>query len=87
MRLKVQYWVKYCETVHTCRPFSRSDSAPPEHILVIVAVNFNGGVALDALRAPPEGSIPDKTFLRSHCSNTVEGVERLCQWLAASQPS
>jgi aspartate aminotransferase len=61
-----------------------SDFGRPQQELSarLAGVDFDGGAALDALRALPQGSIPDEAFLRSYCTNTVEGVDRLCIFIA-----
>ncbi len=52
---------------------------PPQELSARLAgVDFDGAAALAALTA---GAVPDSQFLRQYCANTVEGVDRLCQWV------
>ena len=59
--------------------FGRSES---EYTVRVAYVNFDGGPALAASRlVPPEISLDD-AFLHDYCGETLEGVERLAEWLA-----
>ncbi len=56
---------------------------PPQELSARLAgVDFDGAAALAALTA---GAIPDSGFLRQYCADTVEGVDRLCQWVNATR--
>jgi aspartate aminotransferase len=60
-----------------------SDFGRPESRLTMrmAYVDFDGEKALAALdHMPPDAPLTD-AFLRSYCSNVVEGVDRLCQWV------
>ncbi len=46
----------------------------------VACVDFDGGKALEVVSETPEGSVPGKAFLETHCQPTVDGVDRLCDW-------
>jgi aspartate aminotransferase len=50
-----------------------------EYSMRIALVDFDGAACLQAL----SGGTPDEAFLRKHCANVVEGVDRLADWAAA----
>lgn len=53
---------------------------PAEELSVRLAyVDFDGSRALAAL---PSESEPDEAFLQDHCGTTLEGVDRICEFLA-----
>jgi aspartate aminotransferase len=55
---------------------------PPRELTARLAyVNFDGAAALAAVRKVPEGRPLGDDFLRAHCGETLEAVERLCAWL------
>jgi aspartate aminotransferase len=45
-------------------------------------VTFDGSAALAAVEALPAGESLDEGFLRAHCPETLEGVERIAEWVA-----
>lgn len=47
-------------------------------------VDFDGGAALDAVAGLPAGQLPDETFLRTHCKNVVDAIERIAAWTTGS---
>jgi aspartate aminotransferase len=53
---------------------------PAELTARVSYVNFDGGKALDAAAAHA-GEALDEGFLREHCAEPLEAVERLCSWL------
>jgi aspartate aminotransferase len=60
----------------------RSFGRPPQELTVRLAyVNFNGARALDAAAAVPDGVALGEEFLRENCGETLESVERLCDWV------
>ena len=60
----------------------RDFGRPADELTARIAyVNFDGGRALEAARAlPPEGVIGDD-FLRAHCGDVLEAVERVSEWV------
>ena len=49
----------------------------------IAGVDFNGASAMDGLTKLPPATVPDESFLRQYCANTLNGVDQLHQWLLA----
>lgn len=47
-------------------------------------VDFDGGNALDAIAALPEGTTPDGAFLRTHCPRVVTAAELMGAWLSGN---
>ncbi len=55
---------------------------PPEELTARIAyVDFNGGRAIDGIRELTMGQEPGKTFLVNHCANTIDAVDRICDWV------
>ncbi|OOG22797.1 aspartate aminotransferase [Thioalkalivibrio denitrificans] len=48
----------------------------------LALVDFDGQKALEAAESLPEGTDPDNEFLRRHCGDVVEAVDRLCAWVS-----
>lgn len=48
----------------------------------IAYVDFDGSEALAALAAN-ERKTPDSAFLRAHCGNTIEAIDRIVRWVKA----
>ena len=44
-------------------------------------VNFDGAQALEASALVPDGEELTESFLRGHCGETLEAVDRLCNWI------
>jgi aspartate aminotransferase len=55
--------------------FGRS---PDELLARLAYVDFDGGTAIEAVA---KGETVDEAFLRRYCSRTVEGVDRICEWV------
>jgi aspartate aminotransferase len=45
-------------------------------------VDFDGGSAMAAAEALGPNAEIDSRFLERYCARTIEGVERLCKWIA-----
>ena len=60
--------------------FGRPDS---EFTARIAYVNFDGAAALDAVAALPASEELADTFLRAHCGQTLEAIDRMCDWMSA----
>jgi aspartate aminotransferase len=57
---------------------------PPHELTVRIAyVDFDGARALEAALAVPEDEELSEQFLRGHCGDTLEAVDRLCAWVQA----
>lgn len=55
-----------------------------EFSLRLAYVNFDGDAALKAAaELAPNGNQAGESFAREHCAPTVEGIERLSQWIEA----
>ena len=55
---------------------------PPEELTARISyVNFDGGRVLEAVEELPPDAPLDEAFLRRHCADVLEGIERLCEWL------
>ncbi|MTI32000.1 pyridoxal phosphate-dependent aminotransferase [Cytophagales bacterium RKSG123] len=52
-----------------------------EYTMRLSYVNFNGGDALKAAEQIPLEAPIDTAFLQSYCSNCIEGINRLSDWL------
>ncbi len=52
-----------------------------ELTLRISYVDFDGTRALAAAEQVPPHEALNENFLRQYCSHTIEGVERLCEWI------
>ena len=48
----------------------------------IACVDFDGAAAMQGIAAVPGSDLPDETFLREYCQPTVDGIDRLCDWLS-----
>jgi aspartate aminotransferase len=59
--------------------FGRPDS---EFTARIAYVNFDGAAALDAVAGLPASEELDDTFLRAYCGQTLEAIDRLCDWMS-----
>jgi aspartate aminotransferase len=56
---------------------------PPEDLTARLAlVDFDGASVMQALASVSADADPDDAFLRQHCEAVVEGIDRLCAWLA-----
>ena len=56
---------------------------PSDELTVRLAyVNFDGEKALAAAADMPGSRTLDDDFLKTYCGRTVEGIERMCGWLA-----
>jgi len=56
---------------------------PPEELVARLAyVDFDGERALAAAEGVPVGTELDEGFLRAHCPDTVEAIERMADWTA-----
>lgn len=53
---------------------------PDELTLRLSYVNFDGAAALAALASLPAGAEPDDNFLRRHCADTLEAMDRIASW-------
>ena len=47
----------------------------------IACVDFDGAAAMQGIAAVPGSDVPDEAFLREYCQPTVDGIDRLCDWL------
>ncbi|MEA1902897.1 MAG: aminotransferase class I/II-fold pyridoxal phosphate-dependent enzyme [Actinomycetota bacterium] len=58
-----------------------SFNLPPTRLTARLAfVDFDGAVALEEALRQPAGELSD-AFVDKHLGNTIQGVERLCEWL------
>ncbi len=48
----------------------------------IACVDFDGAAAIQGIAAVPGSDLPDEAFLREYCQPTVDGIDRLCNWLS-----
>ncbi len=48
----------------------------------IACVDFDGAAAMQGIAAVPGSDVPDEAFLREYCQPTVDGIDRLCNWLS-----
>ncbi len=74
------------ETGVAILPGSVFGREPSELTARISYVNFDGAAALEgAARAEVAAGAGelDEAFLRRHCGETLEGIERICQWVDA----
>jgi aspartate aminotransferase len=69
------------ETGVALLPGSDFGRPPGELSARLAGVDFDGGAALAALAELPAKRAISESFLRDHCGNILEGVDRLCQWL------
>ena len=54
---------------------------PPEELTARLAyVNFDGSRALEAVREIPGETALDEAFLHKYCGDTLEAIDRLCEW-------
>jgi aspartate aminotransferase len=63
-------------------PGSEFGRPPAELTARIAYVDFDGARVLEAAAFVPEREELSEAFLREHCSDTLEAVERLCNWIA-----
>ncbi len=62
-------------------PGSDFGRQPQELTARIAYVDFDGSQALEAAAGvPAQEELPDQ-FLRQHCGNTLEAIDRLCSWI------
>jgi aspartate aminotransferase len=55
---------------------------PAEELTARLAyVNFDGARAIAAAEQVDRGERLDEKFLREHCPQTLEAIEKLCAWL------
>ena len=55
---------------------------PAEELTARLAyVNFNGEQALAAARQLEPDSEPNESFLQHNCPETIEAVDRICNWV------
>jgi len=55
----------------------------PEELTARIAyVNFDGRLAIDAVKAKEKDFLVDKNFIADYCPNTRIAAERLCNWLS-----
>lgn len=69
------------ETGVATLPGSNFGRPPSEFSARIAFVNFDGGRALEQIRAMPPGTVLTEDFLRTYCADVLEGVERICEWV------
>lgn len=69
------------DTGVACLP--AADFGSPYNLLAarLSLVDFDGGAALRASQAQPDGEL-DETFLRRYCEPVVEAVDRIADWVA-----
>ena len=58
---------------------------PSELSMRIACVDFDGAAALQGVATVPGSDVPDEGFLREYCQPTVDGIDRLCNWLNDSR--
>jgi hypothetical protein len=44
-------------------------------------VDFNGRAAIESLDSHEENSPIEEEFLKKHCENVLEAIDRICNWL------
>ena len=55
---------------------------PPEELTARLAyVDFNGRAALEAVEGIPGDQPPDENFLKTHCGNVIEAIDRINEWM------
>jgi aspartate aminotransferase len=69
------------ETGVAILPGSNFGRDPGELTARISYVNFDGAGALEAVAGLEPGSSPDGAFLREHCAEPLEAVDRICSWI------
>ena len=50
----------------------------------IAYVDFDGAGALAGIEEYPRDKDPNGGFLKAHCSNVIEGIDRLCGWITGT---
>ncbi len=60
------------------------DSGRPasELSMRIACVDFDGAAAMQGIASVAGSHVPDEAFLREYCQPTVNGIDRLCNWLS-----
>ncbi|MEE9128250.1 MAG: aminotransferase class I/II-fold pyridoxal phosphate-dependent enzyme [Planctomycetota bacterium] len=58
---------------------------PTEELTARIAfVDFDGSAALAGLQEFPPDKDPNSSFLKMHCGKVIDGIDRLCDWIASS---
>jgi aspartate aminotransferase len=48
----------------------------------IAYVDFNGEEAMKAVEGTRENNNIDDNFVKNHCSNTIQAIDKICEWIA-----
>ncbi len=46
-------------------------------------VDFNGRAALEAVETIPNDQELTEAFLKTHCGNVIEAIDRICEWMTS----